>query len=167
MKQLIYTAVIFLLITGCKPGVPKELIQPEEMANVLHDIHIADAYVGTLANQDSIRIVAASYYRGIYKKHNIDSALYNRSLEYYYKNPKVMDEVYAKVTKDLTADKNSIMKVDSLRSAMELNKMKLKLFRDSAKKADSIYWKSVLLKDTTTRKADIIQKRLIIKDLRK
>lgn len=167
MKQLIFLVITFLFITGCKPGVPKELIQPEEMAKVLREIHIVDAFVGTVSNPDSVKIIAASYYKGIYKKYDIDSALYNKSLQYYYNNPKVMDEVYTQVTSVLTADKNKIVKADSIRGAIEVNKLKLKLFRDSVKLADSVYWKSVLLRDTTKKKLDIIQPRLIIKDLRK
>ncbi|TKC06121.1 DUF4296 domain-containing protein [Pedobacter frigoris] len=167
MKQLIYIVIAFLLITGCKPGVPKDLIQPDEMAKVLHDIHITDAYVGILPDPDSVKIIAASYYKGIYKKYNIDSALYNKSMDYYYKNPKVLDEIYTKVTEVLAADKNAIVKADSIQGANEANKIRLKVFRDSVNRADSVYWKTLILKDTTKRKIDVIKPRLIFKDLRK
>lgn len=167
MKQFIFIVIAFLVITGCKPGVPKDLIQPDEMAEVLHDIHITDAYVGILPDPDSVKIVAASYYKGIYKKYNIDSALYNKSMDYYYKNPKVLDEIYTRVIAVLAADKTAIVKADSIQGVNEANKIRLKAFRDSVRRADSVYWKTLILKDTAHRKVDVIKPRLIYKDLRK
>ena len=33
---------VILLMTGCKPGVPKEYIQPDDMEDILYDYHVAD-----------------------------------------------------------------------------------------------------------------------------
>ncbi len=166
MKQFIYITISVLLLAGCKPGIPKDIIQPEEMAEVLRDIHVTDAYIGTVTFIDSMKIKAASYYKGIYKKHGIDSALYVKSLAYYQNDPKALDKVYAMVLADLNASKAAIIKTDSLNSLRLANEVKQKMRKDSVRVADSIYWKTVLLKDTVKRNVNIIQPRLIFKDLR-
>lgn len=166
MKQFTYVTLLFLLIAGCKPGVPKDVIQPEEMAEVLQDIHLVDAYVGTLANVDSTKVKAASYYKGVYKKYGIDSALYTKSLNYYQEDPRELDKLYTVILADLNASKTAIVKADSIAGAKIANDIRQKMRRDSTRTADSIYWKTVLLRDTATRKKDIIQPRLIYKYLR-
>ena len=166
MKQFIYIALGLLLAAGCKPGIPKDIIQPEEMAEVLRDIHLTDAYVANLGNTDTGRITAAAYYKGIYKKYGIDSALYNKSLFYYQGDPRALDKVYTFVLTDLNARKSVILKRDSIAGVKLANEVRQKMRRDSTRAADSIYWKSVLLRDTIKRELKVIQPRLIYKDLR-
>lgn len=149
MRNFLYIVIVFFLISGCKPGVPKDIIQPDEMAKVLHDIHIADGYLGQIARPDSVKIIAAGYYKGIYKKYDIDSALYTRSMNYYYKDPKVLNDIYVKVTGQLTKEKDLIVKADSTFNAKEIEKAKLKIVRDSTRTADSTFWADFLLKDRT------------------
>ncbi|SMC87173.1 protein of unknown function [Pedobacter nyackensis] len=152
MKNFLYIVLIFFSISGCKPGVPKDLIQPDEMAKVLHDIHVADSYLGMAGHPDSIKTMAASYYKGIYKKYDIDSALYARSMKYYQEEPKVLNDIYVKVTGELTKEKNAITKADSTVNAKEIMKIRMKFVRDSTRTADSTFWANFLLKDTTKLK---------------
>lgn len=145
MKNFIYLAISFLLMTGCKPGIPKDLIQPDKMALVLHDIHVFDGYINAITHRDTAKMVAASYYKGIYKKFGIDSALYARSLSYYNRNPRVMTEIYTNVLSRLEKEKKAFMRADSLATAKILKTQKarmkadsLKLKNDSIKKSDSL-----------------------------
>ncbi|SMC41355.1 DUF4296 domain-containing protein [Pedobacter africanus] len=176
MKNFLCIAMVFFFASGCKPGIPKDIIQPEEMAKVLQDIHIADGYVTNTPHPDSIKVLAASYYKGIYKKYNIDSALYAKSMEYYNTDPKALNDIYLKVTAELTKEKNSILKADSLFNAGEIAKARLKLVRDSARKADSAYWRELILKpvakpkdtaakDTVKKKIDVIRLKMDYKGL--
>ena len=36
-----WLALGLLLITACKPGVPKDVIQPDDMEDILYDFHLA------------------------------------------------------------------------------------------------------------------------------
>ena len=92
-----------LLFYACKPGVPKNIIQPSEMEKVLFDIHLLEGYVSNLPNPDTSKKVSAAYYKGIYKKFGIDSALYTKSLNYYYTNPVLMKKMYDNITTKLAA----------------------------------------------------------------
>ncbi len=99
MKRFLPIIIIFLLIQGCNEGIPKEIIQPDKMEKVLFDIHVVDGYLITFINQDTVKIIASSYYNGIYKKFGIDSAIYNKSMDYYYSHPLILDKIYAGVEK--------------------------------------------------------------------
>jgi len=167
-----------MMIAGCKPGIPKDILQPNEMALVLHDIHIFDGYVTTVTNIDTAKKVAAEYYNGIYKKFKTDSATYNKSLDYYARHPRQMTEIYTQVTRQLKKEKDVLVKADSLKDARSSKSAKAKLQADSVKKADSVkidierkklrrqldsldkvIKKSNLLPKNKTKKAEALKKR--------
>ncbi len=101
MKNIFAIIIICSLLYACKPGVPDDVIQPDKMEKVLLDIHIVDGYIGAQPKPDTVKIIASSYYKGIYKKFDIDSATYTRSLNYYYNNPDVLTKMYEYVMKEL------------------------------------------------------------------
>lgn len=138
MKYFIYLVFLFMMFTGCKPGIPKDILQPDEMALVLHDIHIFDGYVTSITHIDTARKTAAEYYNGIFKKFHTDSATYNKSLDYYIKHPRQMTEIYTKVTGRLKKEKDILIKADSLKDARSSKSAREKLQADSVKKADSV-----------------------------
>ncbi|WP_316765661.1 DUF4296 domain-containing protein [Pedobacter frigiditerrae] len=116
MKRFFTLIILCLFIYACKPGVPKDIIQPDKMEKVLIDIHIVDGYLSTLnlPSQDTSKKVAAPLYNGVYKKFEIDSALYNRSLDYYYNHPDVMKKMYDSISVKLTILKEQVTKEDLL-----------------------------------------------------
>jgi hypothetical protein len=146
MNRFIYIVFYLVFLVSCKPGIPSDIIQPDDMALVLNDIHIVDGYITTV-RPDSSKIVAASLYKGIYKKFGVDSAKYYKSMDYYYKNPSVMDGIYKKVNASLLKQKLKILTLDSLKTAKVQAKIKLKAKADSTKAADSL--KKVTLKKKT------------------
>ncbi|HKG05907.1 MAG TPA: DUF4296 domain-containing protein [Pedobacter sp.] len=138
MKYFTYLVISFLLIIGCKPGIPGDVLRPDKMALLLHDIHVFDGYITNVTNIDTAKKVAAGYYNAIYKKYDTDSATYVRSLKYYTVHPKEMTQIYTKVTDQLKKEKNSLVKADSLKNAKLVKASKLKLKTDSVKKSDSL-----------------------------
>ncbi|MBC7567047.1 MAG: DUF4296 domain-containing protein [Pedobacter sp.] len=146
MKGFKYIVFCFLLGAACKPGIPGDIIQPDDMALVLNDIHIVDGYITTV-RPDSSKIIAASLYKGIYKKFGVDSAKFYKSMEYYYKNPTVMDGIYKRVNAGLLKQKLKLIKIDSLSTVKVQAQAKRKAKRDSIMSADSV--KKVILKKKT------------------
>lgn len=163
MRKILYSIVVIFSVSGCKPGIPKDIIQPDEMAMVLHDIHLADAVVNNVGRPDSAKMIAAAYYKGIYKKYNIDSALYSRSMAYYYDDPKALSAIYGKVTGELTKEKNVIEKADSLLNVNEVLKIRRKALQDSTRKADSLFWANFLLRDSARSRDLPVESRAVIK----
>lgn len=119
MSRFIITILICAVLFGCKSGIPKEIIQPAAMEQVLFDIHIVDGYtaVYSAATSDSLKKVITPYYKGVYKKHHIDSAIYRKSLEYYYEHPEVLKSIYDNVTKKLAATKDQVAKANAKEEA--------------------------------------------------
>jgi hypothetical protein len=114
MRKFLALGLLCLFLISCKSkGVPKELIQPDKMEKILIDIHIADSYISTMTKPDSAKRVSAAYYKGIYKKFNVDSVSYTRSMDYYYKHPDMLTDIYDNVKKDLEKTKAKLEKIPS------------------------------------------------------
>ncbi len=107
MKRFFVLVLFCSIIYSCKPGIPKNIIQPDQMEKVLFDIHVVDGYMSslTLPTQDTAKFISAPLYKGVYKKFKIDSALYNKSLDYYYQHPDVLKKMYDNITLRLTKEK--------------------------------------------------------------
>ncbi|AOM78841.1 DUF4296 domain-containing protein [Pedobacter steynii] len=164
MRNFLYIVFLFLLISGCKPGIPKDIIQPDQISSILTDIHIVDGYVSTMPSADSARKVAASFYKGIYKKYGIDSAMYAKSMNYYNRDPRILDGIYTRVVDDLSRQKSVLLKSDSLINAKNQKELSLKRTADSLLKADPEYKIRFLLKDTTKKIIDFIQPKMVYKE---
>ncbi|WP_293787373.1 DUF4296 domain-containing protein [uncultured Pedobacter sp.] len=103
------TAILWL---GCKPGIPDDIIKPDQMEKILYDMHIVDGYLSSIYVVDSAKKVASAYYRGIYKKFGTDSAQYNKSLLWYNTNPVQLEAVYKNVQKMLDKQKKGTALAD-------------------------------------------------------
>lgn len=182
MKKILFFGVIFAVLSGCKSPIPEHIIQPDQMGKLLYDMHMVDAYISTMPDQDSAKKVAASYYKGIYKKFKVDSALYQQSMDFYYANPEIMADLYKNLQTKVTQTKTKVEKVqeeqlkletqqrlkrDSLRSDSvkrvdSLKKLKLKKssVKDSAaiKKADSAKARKLLQRKKVMKKAQEVKK---------
>lgn len=160
MKKLLSVIAVALLFCSCKPGVPRNIVQPNEMQKVLVEIHLTDAYIATLPSQDSAKKIASMYYNGIYKKYDTDSAQYNKSLNYYYTNPEVFLKIYEGVSKELSEQKTKMAKIDSIENVKAMKKQIEKQKADSIKIADSL--KKIVQKksiDTVKKPKKIFLKR--------
>lgn len=131
MKKILFPGMVFFLLFGCKSPVPKDIIQPDDMRKILYDIHIADGYVNTIPMPDSAKKVAASFYKGIYKKYGIDSAAYSKSMNFYYTHPDLMSSMYDKIKEELKTAKAKIDKATADSVAAATKKL-------AKKKADSV-----------------------------
>jgi hypothetical protein len=164
MKYRLLPVIIVLFIAGCKNGVPENFIQPEKMGKILFDIHMVDSYLNTIPYPDSSKKIGASYYKGIYKKFEVDSSLFTRSMNYYAEHPDKLSDIYKTVTSDLTKQKASIVKADSLLNIKIKKASALKLKKDSLKLLDSMkrfpaFKKNILLKKAAAlKRVDSIRK---------
>lgn len=125
MKRIFAVLLACLGLYACKPGIPKDIIQPDKMEKVLFDIHVVDGYVNTMsATEDSTKKIAAAYYKGVYKKFEIDSALYNKSLNYYYQHADILKKMYENVATQLSKTKDKQLKAQAKETADSINKAK-------------------------------------------
>jgi len=73
------------------------------MAEVLADIHIAEASLLLLNSEDdSIRQTYTNYYYAVFEKHKITKDAFVESMDYYFKNPEKLQTIYDNVTEILS-----------------------------------------------------------------
>lgn len=153
MRRFCWACLALIVVEGCKPGIPKNIIQPDKMNAILYDIHLADGYITTIPNQDSAKKTSAAYYKGIYKKFAIDSVLYTHSMNYYYDHPDLMADMYTTITKRLEKTKDSLNKIQEKHlKKLEADKKR----KDSIDKANpKLKLKAEALKKDSLEKAKL------------
>lgn len=98
---LIFGCMSFvLLLAGCKPSVPNEFLQPDEMEDILYDYHIADAIARQQLGDD--KIASLAFKESILRKHGTDNAVFDSSLVYYTRHTKLLHDVYESLSDRLS-----------------------------------------------------------------
>jgi hypothetical protein len=114
MKKYLFACLI-LVTVACveEPTPPEGTISKEKMVKILMDIHIAEAKVGrlTFRSVDSSKLLFKRMELDIFKKHQVDTATYRKSFEFYLQNTSYLDEIYATVVDSLSY-RESIGKMD-------------------------------------------------------
>lgn len=100
--NLFFLLMLFLSACGGKK-VPPEIIQPNEMAGVLTDVHLVDGSIYSMPNQtpDTLYKYALDRYTRVFKQHQTDSVQFKKSLQYYSKHPDKLDDIYTQVVQNL------------------------------------------------------------------
>ena len=97
----LWTVLIISLVCSCKPSVPGDYIQPNKMADILYDYHLADA----MADADGCKpFVKIAYREAVLKKHDVTQAEFDSSMVYYMRHTERMRDIYEKVADHLTKE---------------------------------------------------------------
>ena len=90
---------------SCKPTVPSQYIQPDDMEDILYDYHIAQAMAddGTM-KYDEKQYDLALYFAAVLEKHGVTKAEFDSSLIYYYIRADRFNDIYQRVAKRLSDD---------------------------------------------------------------
>ncbi len=110
--------IIFLLLLGCnyseKEKLPENIIPEKQLIPILVDIHFADATLSVLHfDKKNDRYKPENYYNIVLKKHGVDRKIFDKSIEYYSKNPKELDIIYDKVLNEFSKLKANLTKSDT------------------------------------------------------
>lgn len=90
--------LLFLLLVSCKPSVPSEYLQPDEMEDMLYDYHMGMA----MANQQGdVSVNQRVYKLAVLKKYDVSEHRFDSSLAYYMRHTVQLKEMYEKLTKRL------------------------------------------------------------------
>ncbi len=88
----------FAVLFACKPSIPRDVIQPGDMEDILYDYHLADAAANL--NSDSSRFYNARLYQlAVLKKHGVTEAQFDSSMVYYTRHTEKLYAIYEKLTK--------------------------------------------------------------------
>lgn len=105
LQALMLIPIVALMVVSCKPTVPSEYIQPEEMEDILYDYHLSQAmaYQRTRGNLQ-IRESATpaykrnEYYHSVLRKHGVTEAEFDSSLVYYYSHADRLHKIYKRIS---------------------------------------------------------------------
>lgn len=102
-----------ILFTNCSDPteiiIPNDIIPEEQMIGVLVDMHLIEGgKVGRKMMGDTL--VVDEYFYKVYKKHEIDKSLFDKSFKFYSGHPKLMDVLYEKVIEELNHKQKSAPK---------------------------------------------------------
>ena len=87
--------LVGLLLSACKPSIPTEIIQPDDMEDLLYDYYVAQNITGDQHDGYDYR---AKYNNGlVFKKHGVTEAEFDSSLVYYYNHIEDLYKIYENV----------------------------------------------------------------------
>lgn len=96
MRKLTYLVAI-LIIVSCtqKNEIPKGILPPEKMANILSQIYEAEDKATSIGlKYDSQKVVLRHYELMILEQNNTNDSVYKESFTYYLEHPQKLETVY-------------------------------------------------------------------------
>ena len=104
-KIVFYLLFIFFLCCGDPAEenvvIPENILPREKIAQIITDIHVAEAEINLLAISDST-LKRPIYFKEIFNKHQITQQQYEESLAFYIDHPKILNKIYEQVLNDLS-----------------------------------------------------------------
>lgn len=101
MRRSLAYIYILMLVVGCKPTVPSEYIQPDEMEDILYEYHLSQA-VAKSGDVENEALNKNMYFRSVLEKHQVTEADFDSSLVYYYSHVYRLKDIYSHVNERLT-----------------------------------------------------------------
>lgn len=100
--RLITIALTIFIFGSCGRKVPEGVVQQQEMKALLLDMHLADGQLAAML-VDSARMYRDAYYQAIFHRYAIDSATFERSINFYSSRPALLKTMYVDIEKQLEA----------------------------------------------------------------
>ena len=97
--------LLFLMSVGCKPTIPGKYLQPDMMAEILYDYHIAEGVVNATEAGDTLAL--RSFKSNILSKYGVSEADFYSSMVYYTRHTKLLEDVYQKLEDRLNVEANA------------------------------------------------------------
>ena len=103
-KWFMLVAISLMLLTACKPSIPKGILSPGDMEDILYDYHLARAMSNFTSNDNTREFNETLYREAMFKKHGVTEAEFDSSLVYYYSRADQFAEIYREVCKRLNEE---------------------------------------------------------------
>ena len=87
---------------------PKYIIPEKKMAQILSETYLIESKLHFLSDSLDKPFIANKLYQELFKKHEIDSAAFVRSLNYYIMNKELSDSVFEAATNLLIMKESGI-----------------------------------------------------------
>ena len=108
MKKNNWFFLLFALfvIVGCKPSVPSEYLQPDEMEDILYDYHMAEAMARLSTGNRPVNEMAYKY--AVFEKYGITEAQFDSSLVYYMRHTERLHVIYTNLSERISKESEAM-----------------------------------------------------------
>lgn len=96
--------MILVLMSGCGKEIPKDIIKPDKMENVLYDYHMAMSMFNNQYHMENHQKNSLMNY--IYDKHQITAAVFDSSMVWYTREARELTAIYDKLEKRFKREHN-------------------------------------------------------------
>lgn len=134
------TLILFaVIIQACsdQDQVPSELIQPEKMTHLMIQVHLLESKVSRLRlKRDTSQFLYDHFERLMLEENGLDTAQFNKSMDFYTTNPKIFKKVYAAVVDSLLEmEAREKLRIEERKRLAEEKEEEKKAKQDSLRKA--------------------------------
>ena len=150
--KILFSLLLLFLVACRRDAAPDNLIEEDRFVPILVDIHLADGYLSSKPQlPDSLSYYGNGMYAAIFKRHEVDSAQFKKSFQYYSRHLEQMGRIYKDVVEQLTAKSDSITKelaaeemkrqrhaADSVKKALKTDSVRKAAKQDSIKKQTKV-----------------------------
>ena len=107
MRRSLTYLLVLMLVVACKPTVPSEYIQPDDMEDILYDYHLALA-MSRQKGGTEMDFNRSLYFQSVLKKYGVTEAEFDSSLVYYYSHVYRLKDIYSEVNERLSDEATSL-----------------------------------------------------------
>ncbi|MCR5181067.1 MAG: DUF4296 domain-containing protein [Bacteroidaceae bacterium] len=99
-----------LLLLGCKPSLPDDVMSERKMERVLYDFHIAQGMTEHVPRSEGQDYESMRYelQQAVFRKHGITQEEFDRSMTYYLSDMDKMNSIYKNVSERLERDAEAL-----------------------------------------------------------
>ncbi|MBM6888927.1 DUF4296 domain-containing protein [Bacteroides caecigallinarum] len=95
--RLLFLVAVLLVVASCGKQIPRDIIQPSDMENLLYDYHLALTMGDELSYSE--RYKRESYKNYVFNKHGVTEAEFDSSMVWYTRNGKMLTDIYKNLQK--------------------------------------------------------------------
>lgn len=101
MRKIFFTLMLMgMMMSSCDKGIPKDIIQPAEMEDLLYDYHLSVSLGADLPHMSTPNREALKNYA--LEKHHVSRALFDSSMVWYTRHASFLYEIYSQLDKRYT-----------------------------------------------------------------
>ena len=105
VSHIIVFMASVLCIVSCKPGVPKEVIQPDDMEDILYDYYVSQGIASMPGPQSGSEDYKRDmYFNSVLNKYGVTRAEFDSALVYYYTRADRFVEIYKSVQERMSEE---------------------------------------------------------------
>lgn len=97
--------LMVLMIMACRPTVPQQYIQPDDMEDILYDFYVSKAVA---YRTDNSNYKQNAYYYATLRKYGVSEAQFDSSLVYYYTHAEQLSSVYKNLSERIGDEAKSL-----------------------------------------------------------